>query len=1059
MGFVGESQPESVQNSAMTLENKEQSCFCLEVWSTIPQKQFHAYYDQIVSELFHINGDPRFFTEIKLDGKPISGLIDSGATCSLIGSAYNRILSPNMTIHPLNRNIRTADNTSHKILGYALIPITFKNTTHILPILIVPTIPKQLILGVDFVKRFNLMPELEVCNVDIEDKCNSTEHELNEAQKRQLFDVISSFKIADGESLQQTNVDQHTIDTGEAKPIKQRHHPISPYVQSKVDVELDRMLKLKVIEPCHSPWNSPIVAVKKDEQRVRLCLDSRKLNSVTIPDAYPLNHIGRILGRFTSTKFLSTIDLRDAFWQINLNPHSRPKTAFSVAGRGQFQFRVMPFGLNNSAQTLVRIMDQILGPDLEPEVFVYLDDIVIATDTFERHIQLIQEVANRLCRANFSISLQKSSFCKKSIKFLGYIVSENGLAVDPEKTKPVREYPAPKSHTEIRRFIGMISWYSRFIKNFSEYTAPINDILRLKKFCWTPEANAAFEDLKKLLITPPILGIPDYKKQFSIHCDASDRAIGSVLVQGEGDDLVTIAYHSKKLSATECKYSSTERECLAVLLSIEKFRPYIEGSKFKVITDHASLLWLINFKHTNGKLVRWAMRLSEHNFELQHRKGKLHVVPDALSRAVVEALQTGQLDIADEWYKDMLEKVTNHPTTYPKFKIVDGKLLKLCKIKNELLLPAEEWRIVVPQNSVPDVLREHHDLPISGHLGVAKTTARIKTFYYWQRMDDDIKRYVSNCDVCKTSKDTNQNTVPPMMNQLVVTHKWETIAVDFSGPYPRTRTGNTVIFVVVDVLTKFCLIYPMRQAEAVRMVKILKENIFLVYGTPKRIISDNGTQFLSKEYKRLLDDYGVEPFRTPKYHAQANMAERYNRVIGQTIRSYLGEDHTRWDELLPEIGCAIRTATNDSSKYTPYFLNFGTEIVKHGKDFAERETIERANAGSGIVQKDPENKIIENINQTPKLLGIVKENLKKAFEHQAKYYNLRSTNRVSDFAPGETVFTKNFVLSDKAKKVNAKLAKRKIKAVVVRKEGQNNYILKDMQGKNLGLVNAKYIFR
>lgn len=370
-----------------------------------------------------------------------------------------------------------------------------------------------------------------------------------------------------------------------------------------------------------------------------------------------------------------------------------------------------------------------------------------------------------------------------------------------------------------------------------------------------------------------------------------------------------------------------------------------------------------------------------------------------------------------------------------------------------------EWRIVVPQNLVEDVLKEHHDLPVSGHLGVPKTTARIKTFYYWPRMDADIKRYVSNCEVCKTSKDSNRNSVAPMTQQIETSRKWETIAIDFSGPYPRTRSGNTVIFVVVDVFTKFCLIFPMKQAEASRMVKILKDEIFHVYGTPKRIVSDNGTQFLSREYKKLLDDFSIEAFRTPKYHAQANMAERYNRVIGQSIRAYLGEDHTKWDELLPEIGCAIRSAVNDSTKYSPYFLNFGVEMMKDGKQYSQHETIQAASGNSNIVQQEPERKLMENINKMSKITEIVKSNLKKAFEHQAKYYNLRSSNKLSDFEPGETVFTKNFVLSDKAKKFNAKFAKRKIKAVVVRKEGLNNYILKDMNGKELGLVNAKYISR
>lgn len=269
-----------------------------------------------------------------------------------------------------------------------------------------------------------------------------------------------------------------------------------------MDKELERMLALGVIEKSCSSWSNPIFGVRKPNGNLRLCLDSRKLNQVTKTDAFPLPYISRILGRLRGTRYLSSIDLSDAFWQIPLASCDKEKTAFTVPGRGLFHFISLPFGLHGAAQSLCRLMDSVLGYDLEPFVFVYLDDIIIATDTFEEHVKLLKEVGLRLRRANLSISRDKSKFCMRKLNYLGYVINEHGININPDKVSAIVNYPSPTSVRDVRRFMGMITWYSRFIPTFATRASPITDLLKKTKktFVWTDAAESAFNELKTALI-------------------------------------------------------------------------------------------------------------------------------------------------------------------------------------------------------------------------------------------------------------------------------------------------------------------------------------------------------------------------------------------------------------------------------------------------------------------------------------------------------------------------------------------------------------------------------
>lgn len=967
----------------------------------------------------------------------MEGLLDSGANCTILGKGSSSLISQlNLNVRPYYTILKTADSTSHSANYIVDLPITFNNKTKIIQTLIVPTIAKALILGMDFWESFNIRP---VCGVIDANPLLDDQIDLSTSERIQLEEAISALKspIPDA-PLSRTHLVEHMIDTGDAQPIKQRYYPVSPYVQKEMDEELERMLKLGVIERSNGSWSNPIVGVRKPNGKLRLCLDSRKLNAVTKTNAFPLPYISRILGRLRGTKYLSSIDLSDAFWQIPLAQQDREKTAFTVPGRGLFHFVSLPFGLHGAAQSLCRLMDSVLGYDLEPSVFVYLDDIIICTDTFEEHINLLNEVGRRLKAANLSVSKVKSKFCMRQLNYLGYIVNEAGINTNPEKVSAIVNYPVPKNVKDVRRLLGMATWYSRFVHNFASITSPITNLLKKTKtkFVWTDEADSAFNMLKTTLISAPVLATPDFSKPFIMHCDASDFGVGAVLIQGEGDQERVIMYMSQKLSSAQLKYSTTEKECLAVLLAIEKFRPYVEGTAFTVITDHASLLWLTNVKDPSGRLARWALRLQNYDYTLVHRKGKLNVVPDALSRSVEVVENVNPEDVE---YEQLKGKITEDPGKFPDYQIKDSTIYKYVK---EMGRGDFSWKMLVPASMRLEILKKLHDAPTSSHGGIRKTLFKIKSNYYWPGMAKEIQSYIKKCEICQLCKTDNKVLRGEMGQPKDPELPWKMISVDLVGPLPRSKNGNSYLLVVLDVFSKFVLLKPLKKATAKTVIDFIENHVFLIFGVPKTLICDNGSQFIAKLFKDLLNEYNVRLWYTSNYHPQANPVERVNKSIKAALRSYVIGNHKSWDSVIHQIGCALRTAIHSSTNFTPYFVNFGQEMVISGSDYLLNEQIQTLNGPTTdrLIQ-------IKNIREQ------ISENLIKAYEQYSRNYNLRARKIV--FKKGDIVAKRNFELSDAIKGISSSLNPIYVKCQVKEKIGTNSYRLQNMLGKDIGIFSSK----
>jgi len=913
----------------------------------------------------------------------------------------------------------------------------------------------------------------------------------------------------------------HEIRLLDSEPIKQRYRPINPKMQEIMNNEVDEMLATGVIEPAESPWSSPIVLVRKKDNKYRFCIDFQKVNEVSRKDAYPLPFINAILDKLRHARYISTIDLKNGYWQVPLAQASKPITAFTVPGRGLFQFRVMPFGLHSAAATFQRLVDRLIGQDLEPYCFAYLDDIIITGKSFEHHLALLKEVFRRLRQANLRLNPEKCQFGRKSLKYLGHLVTSEGIRTDPDKVSAIVDLAPPTNLRGLRRFLGMASWYRRYIEGFSKITAPLNRLLKKgQRWKWTPEQDQAFCRLKQCLTEAPVLTCPDFEKPFILQTDASDLGLGVALTQHvEGNDKV-IAYASRSLTSCEKAYSTTEKECLAIVWGIEKMRPYLEGYHFTVLTDHQSLKWLRTLKSPSGRLARWQMSLQQYSFDVKYRKGALNKVADALSRDPATSdsdqlenrlrilrghpknqtpdettgpprgtlvggsgripltgrqLDTGPAEEEEDplirqlllietpidcnWYHRKKQEVAGQPENHPDYCIKNDKLYRhfwdLTDFKeNEM---SDPWKLCVPKFERKAVLEENHDAPTAGHLGIARTAARIAARYYWPGMFREIAQYVRSCTSCQQHKPAQQQT-PGKMQPSINQHPWETVSSDLVGPLPRSSKGNCYLVMFQDRFTKWVQCKAIRQASGKAVTRALYEEIITRFGCPKTVITDNGTQYTGGLFRKLLTEMGIKHRLTPPYTPQANPVERANKTMKTMIAQYCEQDQKKWDEHLPEFMFAVNTARHSSTGYSPAFLNFGREpeipsvlVRDNSQPTPDTETTndlpdheEQAHVKTYVTRLDKMKEVFE----------FVRINLARAFTSQSHYYNLR--RREWRCHVGDLVMKKEHHLSSAAKNFAAKLApKYSGPYTVLRVISPVVYDLKSSSGKIVKHVHVK----
>lgn len=1028
-------------------------------------KDKHKLYKAIETTQLDDSEDDRVFIKVKIGDEYILGLVDSGANITCLGKNCLEFLKRNgLTYTPLKADLKTAGGNVKTIDGYIRVPIHYSKYSTDLTIFLAPDLQQDLYLGTNFIRYFQLAPNLfpphRISEISVTDP---NRHCLSDSENRMLSEVLARFPSSETFGLGKTSLETHHIDTGDHPPIKSRHYLVSPAIQSLIDSEIDRMLKLGVIEPSSSPWASPVTLVRKPNKN-RLCLDFRKVNNVTVKLAYPIPNIDGILSRLSNTRYISAIDLTDAFWQVPLDLKSREKTAFVVPGRPLHQFTVMPFGLCNAPQRMMMLMDKVIPYELKESVFVYLDDLLVASPDFQTHLSSLSTVAKHLRDAGLTINTSKSNFCFKQVNYLGYIVGEGCLKTDPSKTAAIDNFPSPKTKRQVRGFLGLAGWYRRFIPNFSDIAAPLSDCLKGEKFTLTEKAQVAFEKIKEVLVSPPVLAQPNFMKKFYIQCDASNTGIGAVLFQKDDqENEQPIYYFSSKLTTAEKNYSVTERECLAVVKAVKKFRPYVEGYDFDIYTDHNSLKWLMSTKDLSGRLARWSLKLQPYSFTIYHRKGSQNIVPDSLSRQFevdslflestdLELIRSFTVDFShpafqSPEYEELKTHILSNAEQLPDLKISDRLVYHRTQHSSgDDIRDAKIWKLWVLSELRQDLLVSAHEPPNKAHGGMAKTLHRLKERFYWPYMATQVDKYIKSCEKCHSAKSPNMVLMPPLHGCFQVDRPFQHVFIDFLGPYPRTKNGHTKMFILLDQLTKFVLLEPMRSSKVPLILSYLKNRVFSLWGVPESILSDNGQEFRSKSFEQFLKAYGISLLSTAKHSPQGNSSERVNRSIIEAIRCYI-KDHASWDENISEISSALRSAVHSTLKVSPYQALFGQTMVQHGSDYELLRKLDAVNHSD-----------LNFISQNDKLQilhSYLKERINEAHDKSAKTYNLRK--RTIAFREGQEVFCRTFPQSCFKTNFVAKFAPRFQKARVLKVLGKNRYELGTLQDKSLGIYHTKDI--
>ena len=725
-----------------------------------------------------------------------------------------------------------------------------------------------------------------------------------------------------------------------------------------------------VIQPSQSPWASPIVLVQKKDGSIRFCIDYRKVNKVTRKDSYPLPKVDDLLDSLAGAQWFSTLDLASGYWQVEVHPQHREKTAFTT-GQGLYEFRVMPFGLCNAPSTFQRLMELVLAGLRWDICLAYLDDIVVFGCTFEEHLQRLRIVLSRLRDANLKLNPKKCQFFQQSVSFLGHVISRHGVSTDPTKIESIEKWPTPINVQELQSFLGLASYYRRFVKGFAEIAAPLHRLLQKGTFTWSEDCDLAFNSLKRNLMSAAVLGYPKTDSTFYLDTDASNNGIGAVLSQKQGEAERVIAYGSRSLTKAERNYCVTRRELLAVVYFMRHFRAYLIGRPFVVRTDHAALQWIQGFKEPEGQVARWLEQLQEFDFSLEHRPGKRHQNADALSRFPCRQCGQSHVEVRSDAPAEVFavpavvnswvlpwttEELREAQLADPELKSViewleDGKgrpcmseiqgvgtrLQSLWALWNQLELSqgvlfrrwddtceaTSQQLLVVPQSLVPLIIQSLHNGVGGGHLGLTKTLAKIKDRFFWPGMRSDVEDWCQQCSSCASRKSPSQT---PRAVPTYVGYPMERIALDLLGPLPTTRHDNKHILVVCDYFTRWTEAYALPNKEAATVARVLVNEWICRFGVPDAIHSDQGANFEGHLFMEVGELLGIEKTRTTPYHPQSDgLVERMNRTLLMML-SIRAQEEERWDEFLPELLMAYRASVHDTTKFTPYRLMFGREI-------------------------------------------------------------------------------------------------------------------------------------
>ena len=697
--------------------------------------------------------------------------------------------------------------------------------------------------------------------------------------------------------------------------------------------QLEELVKAGFIQPSKSPFGAPILFVKKKDGTMRMCIDYRALNNITIKNSYPLPLVDELFDQLQGAKYFSKLDLRSGYHQIRIDAQDVPKTAFRTR-YGHFEFLVLPFGLTNAPGTFMHLMHETFREYLDDFVLVFLDDILIFSKTLEEHERHVKAVLDKLRASKLYAKESKCEFFKTEVEFLGHMVGRDGIRMMDDKVQAISEWPTPTKVGDIRAFLGTAGYYRKFIRDFSAIATPLTELTKeAVKFEWAAKHQAAFNKLKSAMQSAPVLALPDPKLPFVVHVDASGFATGAVLQQDQGKGLQPIAYLSKKMLDAETRYPVHEQELLGIIVALKQWRHHLMGSKFTItiMSDHKSLTQFKTQPQLSGRQARWQYVLANYDFDIVYIEGKSNVVADGLSRRPdhappaapphrISAVTTLLADIHQAYRADLayLAELRKRRKRDDPLQIRGGYLYYK---GDRLYLPNDlELRT--------RILQECHDAPTGGHFGKDKTIEQVKRRFYWPGMDKCIQQYVTSCDACQRNKPSQQSPMGPMMALKIPGRPWQWVSMDLITALPRSRSGNDAIVVFVCKLTKMVhYVATTTNVTAPQLATLFMREVVRLHGVPEAILSDRDPRFTAHFWRAFWAQLGTTLTMSTAYHPQTDgQTERANRTLEEMLRSRVNFAQSDWDEHLAAAELAANNAQQSSTGFSPFYLNYGQEV-------------------------------------------------------------------------------------------------------------------------------------
>ncbi|CCF58747.1 hypothetical protein KAFR_0F01500 [Kazachstania africana CBS 2517] len=737
-----------------------------------------------------------------------------------------------------------------------------------------------------------------------------------------------------------SNIPTHSIEIKPDTRLPQlQPYRVIPKMERELNDIIDDLLEKGFISLSRSSCSSPVVMVEKKDGTYRLCVDYRALNKATISDPFPLPRIDSPLSRVGNAKIFTTLELHSCYHQIPMHEPDKFKTAF-VTPNGKYEYNVMPFGLVNAPSTFARYMADLFR-DLK-FVAVYLDDILIISETAEEHWQHLDMVLGRLEQDGLIAKKKKCHFATTEVEFLGYNIGVNKIAPLVHKCDAIAKFPVPSTVKEAQRFLGMINYYRRC----SQMSKPIQDFIT-QKVVWSSHQDTAFNRLKETLTSPTILVPFQPNASYKLTTDASKDGVGAVLEEVSGTSIVSVGYFSKSLPGAQKNYPAGELELLGITEALRHFRYLLHGTHFTLRTDHISLLSLQNTKEPAQRVQRWLDELSEYEFTLEYLANPRNVVVDAISRAVYTATPntlTTKID-PSKWIDDyrsdplcagallflgeigstdMTKENSSAFHKYQKKVRLSQQFRKHFSVTAGILY--YDTRLAVPLLHSPDIIFYYHNHNFyGGHFGTNPTVAKIIPLYYWPHLTQNVKTYIRSCLQCQLAKSHRPKTQGLLQPLPIPEGRWMDISLDFASGFSLSYSQNGIILIVVDRFSKRAHFIPTKKPlDSAGVINLLFRHIFAYHGFPRTITSDRDIRMTSFLYRELTDRLGIKLTMSSANHPQTDgQSERTIQTLNRLLRTYTARDHGNWDKYLPQIEFVYNSTPTRTLGKSPFEIDLG----------------------------------------------------------------------------------------------------------------------------------------